>query len=263
MSWWKNFLGQRGAAPRSRGKDAPEAPPPPPPPTPPPPKPAIRADDRRIGAGRAQRLSHWRRFGLAEREPLTYADNSDLHGAPDWPAGRKCYHVIHRYDSLILTTDGLSDPFVGTTLDSESGYGVEVFLEIPENVAMPFDEVRESWAFALLEIVSQNIAGFGGIADRLAREEVVLMSVPVLNPPSPDWVDEIGYTGVLIGLPARRVATEIALPLGPVRFTAVTLLRPDEAAFAQRGRDERADIAEALKLRGYEHFSDPSRPSVL
>ncbi len=260
MSWWKKILGAIGAAdtaPASVETEMPEAPPPKPI------KLAIRADDRRIGVGRALRLAHWRRLGRPESEPITYADNSDLHGAPDWPSDRKCYHVIRRFDSLVLTTDGLSDPFVGTTADEESGYGVEVFLEIPGAGEIAFDEIRDSWAFALIEIVAQNIAGFGGIVDRLEREPTVLMSVPVLNPPASAWVDEIGFTGVLIGLSARRLATRIDLPCGQVRFVAITLLRPDEAVYAQRGAAERVHLAEALKAAGHEHLSDPRRMSVL
>ena len=257
MSWLTKILGL-GGTPAPEAKPAPEAPPPPKPA-----RPVIRADDPRIGRGHALRLGHWRRLGRPESGPITYADNSDLHGAPDWPSGRKCYHVIRRFDSLVLTTDGLSDPFVGTTADEESGFGVEVFLEIPGAENTAFDEIRESWAFALIEIVAQNIAGFGGIADRLEREGVVLMSVPVLNPPAPDWVDAIGFTGVLIGLPARRVATRLDLPFGPVRFVAVTLLRPDEAVFAQRGATERAHLAETLRMAGNEHLSDPRRETVL
>lgn len=257
MAWWKDILGlgRVRAAPEPgavRVLAAPVVA-----------APRILPDDPRIAEGRALRLRHWQRLGRPEADPITYLSDPALHGVPSWPSGRQSYHVVRRSASLVLASDGLSDPFVATRATGESGYGVEVFVEIPAAEAPDAAALRDSWAFALIEIVAQNIAGFGGIANRLERDGVVAMAVPLILPPGPGWVDETGFTGVLIGLPARRVAARIDLPFGPVRFLAVTLLRPDEALHAARRAENREDLAARLRASGHEHLSDPARASVL
>lgn len=257
MVWWKDILGL-GKARSDPVPDpapvvaAPKAAPP-----------RIAPDDPRIAEGRALRLRHWQRLGRPNAEPLTYLSDPALHGVPAWPSGRQSYHVVRRSASLVLASDGLSDPFVATRATGESGYGVEVFVEIPQAVAPDTDALRDSWAFALIEIVAQNIAGFGGISNRLDRDGIVAMAVPLILPPGPGWVDATGFTGVLIGLPARRIGARIDLPFGPVRFLAVTILRPDEALHAARSAANREDLAARLRASGHEHLSDPGRASLL
>lgn len=257
MAWWKKMFGL--------GREDGEAAPPGPaggPAQPAQRPPAIRPDDPRIAIGRDARLRHWKRLGLPDRELVTYLADPGPASAAGWPAARQAYHITRRFDSLVLSTDGLSDPFVGKVA-GESGYGVEVFVEIPHAQEMEAAFLRESWAFAVLEVVAQNIAGFGGILDRLARDGVVHMAVPLLVSPAPGWTDDLGFTGVLIGLPAPRSGAVVELPLGPVRYLAVTLLRPDEALFAARGAANRARLASLLDAAGNGHLSDPGRASVL
>ena len=72
--------------------------------------------------------------------------------------------------------------------------------------------------------------------------------------------------GALRALPhpaARRAGAVVDLPLGPVRYLAVTLLRPDEALFAARGPANRTRLASLLDAAGHGYLSDPERPSVL
>lgn len=256
MAWWKDMLGFGGGT-ASRRTAAPGGP------LATQERARIPPDDPRIAEGRALRFRHWQRLGLPEADPIAYLTDPTLHGIPAWPSGRQSYHVVRRSASLVLATDGLSDPFVATRATGDSGYGVEVFIEIPGAEAIDTPELRDSWAFGLIEIVAQNIAGFGGIVNRLDREGIVAMAVPLILPPGPGWVDATGFTGVLIGLPARRVATRLDLPFGPVRVLAVTLLRPDEALYAARSAENRADLAARLRHSGQEHLSDPARASLL
>jgi hypothetical protein len=253
MAWWQRIL-------RLFGRAAPAAPPPDE--ATPSARFRVGADDPRIALGREARLRHWKRIGRPDRELVAYVADPGPAAAAGWPAARQAYHIVRRHDSLILSTDGLSDPFVGKAA-GESGYGAEVFIEVHGAQEMEAGFLRESWAFAVLEIVAQNIAGFGGILDRLEREGIVHMGVPLLSPPAPGWSDDLGFSGVLIGLPARRAGAVVDLPLGPVRYLAVTLLRPDEALFAARGAENRARLARLLDAAGHGHVSDPARPSVL
>lgn len=222
----------------------------------------VEAGDPRIAEGRELRLRHWKRIGRPDRELVAYVADPGPAAASGWPAARQAYHIVRRYDSLILSTDGLSDPFV-CKVAGDSGYGIEAFIEVPGAQEMETGFLRESWAFAVLEIVAQNIAGFGGILDRLDRDSVVYMAVPLLNPPTPEWADDLGFSGVLIGLPARRAGAVVDLPFGPARYLAVTLLRPEEALFAARGAENRTRLARLLDAAGGGHLSDPGRGSVL
>lgn len=252
MAWWQRIL-------RLFSRAAPAAPPDDAAPAA---RPRIAADDPRIAEGRELRLRHWKRIGRPDRELVACVADPGPAAAAGWPAARQAYHIVRRHDSLILATDGLSDPFVGKAA-GDSGYGVEAFIELHGAQEMEAGFLRESWAFAVLEVVAQNIAGFGGILDRLGRDGVVHMAVPLLSPPAPGWSDDLGFSGVLIGLPARRAGAVVDLPLGPVRYLAVTLLRPDEALFAARGAENRARLARLLEAVGTGHLSDPARPSVL
>lgn len=251
MAWWRRIFGLgQSEAPAPGAEPAPVRPA------------AIRPDDPRITLGREARLRHWKRLGLPDQELVTYLADPGPAASAGWPAAQQAYHITRRFDSLVLSTDGLSDPFIGRAAE-ESGYGVEVFVEIPHAQEMEATFLRESWAFAVLEIVAQNIAGFGGILDRIARDGVVHMAVPLLISPAPGWADDLGFTGVLIGLPARRAGAVVDLPFGPVRYLAVTLLRPEELLFAARGAANRTRLASFLDAAGHGHLSDPGRASVL
>lgn len=252
MAWWSKIFGpgRKAEATEPAGGAVPARPT------------VIRPDDPRISEGREARLRHWKRLGQPDQELVTYVADPGPASTAGWPAARQAYHITRRFDSLVLSTDGLSDPFVGRAAE-DSGYGVEAFLEIPRAQEMETAFLRESWAFAVLEIVAQNIAGFGGILDRLARDGVVHMAVPLLVSPAPGWTDDLGFTGVLIGIPAPRAGATVDLPLGPARYLAVTLLRPEESLFAARGAENRTRIASLLDAIGNGHLSDPERSSVL
>ncbi len=230
----------------------------------PPKRAMINDDDPRIAEGHARLDRFWAGVGAVEPDVLSYIINPQFQGAPAWPNMRQAYRVVRRDGSLILASDGLSDPFVGTNMSDCSGFDVEVLVELPGLQEMTMDEIRRSWAFALIEMVAQNVADWGGIGTQLARHGVVSSEMPLKDEFPADWVTEDGMVGVLFGQPVTGWVTALAMPFGPVQMVAVTLLRPAELAFvAAGGAETRQALSARLVDAGVGHLSDIGRDSVV
>ncbi|MEZ5869155.1 MAG: hypothetical protein R3D46_12250 [Defluviimonas denitrificans] len=252
MSWWKRLLGGKGAAGRETAaplaETAAEAG-----------APVIGEDDPRIAAGHARLDACWRAIGAVDDDVIGYLINPMFQGAPAWPNTRQAYRVIRTEDSLILASDGLADPFVGTSMDDASGLGLEVFLETTGAQGRPFDDIRASGDFALIEMVAQNMAAHGGVAGLLDRMGVLSMALPLGGQAPEGWADENGDMGVLLGLPVPGREGRVALPFGPVRLVAATPLRPAELAAAAASGEARAALAADLAATPAGHRFDRAR----
>ena len=107
-------------------------------PTPPggePPDDGIGEDDPRIEAGYWRRQVYWDAIGPSDGDFLTYLINPQFQGAPAWPNTRQAYRVVRPAGRLIIASDGLSDPFVGTNLTDRQGFGCQVYIEAPQLAA--------------------------------------------------------------------------------------------------------------------------------
>jgi hypothetical protein len=226
-----------------------------------PPKPQmITDDDPRIAEGHARLDRFWADVGQVEPDVLSYLINPQFQGAPAWPNMRQAYRIVRREQSLILASDGLSDPFVGTDMTDCSGFGCEMFIEVPGLQDLSMDEIRKSWTFSLIEMVSQNVANWGGVGSQLARHGVLSTEMPLGEDFLPGWATDEGQVGLLIGQTVAGWGTELAMPFGTVRMVAVTLLRPSELAhLAACGAEARQDIAARLVKAGHGHLCDPER----
>ncbi|MGS0648536.1 hypothetical protein ACU81Q_12995 [Komagataeibacter melomenusus] len=173
---------------------------------------------------------------------ISYLINPMFSGAPAWPNTRQAYRVIRTADSLIVASDGLSDPFAGTDMTDTSGFGLEVYLEIMGAARMPFDQVQNSPVFRLIE----NVAHFGTVTDMLAQYGVISLTVPLAQPLAPGWQDENDNVGVLLGMPVTGRPTQIELPFGPYRFVPVTPIPPASLPLISSSRQARNDLAQRL-----------------
>ena len=54
---------------------------------------------------------HWQTVGSVEQDVLTYMISPSFTGGPHWPSTRQAYRVVRRDESIVLATEGLSDPF--------------------------------------------------------------------------------------------------------------------------------------------------------
>jgi hypothetical protein len=183
---------------------------------------------------------------------------------PAWPNTRQAYRVVRPKTSLIIASDGLSDPFVGTDMDDVSGFGTEVFIETPDLVGADFDAIRAGWAFGLIENFAMNVADWGGIADQLKKYSVMSTEFPFAGALPPEWLNDRGAAGFLINTPVAGRLSETQTPFGHVMIVALTLLHPAELAFvAANGQSGRDRLVETLQAKGMGHMSSLRRPSVI
>lgn len=207
----------------------------------------------------------WAAIGQSDADLLGYIVNPQFSGAPPWPNMRQAFRVVRLPDSLIIASDGLADPAPDQTdADDVSGFGAEVYIELPGLQDLPQAEIMSHWAFGLIESFARNLASWGGINASLDRYGVLSTALPVPAEPAPGWLDDDGNIGVLVGIPVPGRAASVDLPLGPARLVAVTLLHPTELAFvATGGAQARAELVQALDAAGTQHLSVAGRDSVI
>ncbi|MBW8879925.1 MAG: hypothetical protein JF615_00485, partial [Asticcacaulis sp.] len=121
----------------------------------------IADTDPRIESGSARVRAYWDAIGPSDSDVITYLVNPQFMGAPEWPNMRQAFRVVRPAGSLIIASDGLADPFIGTDITDRQGFGCEVYIEVPYFAGAGFDALRDSWAFALIEAVAQNVADRG------------------------------------------------------------------------------------------------------
>jgi len=239
----------------------------------------------------AAREALWRSLG--ELEPLVLralpggggggggAPGGSSSAGPRWPAGRCAFRLIRRpaTGTVILATDGLSDPFDDLTLGdgNVNGFGLEFYIEapgaeLPGGAGGSVSDAKTAWQFQLLYTVAQLAAGHGGI--RAVMDDLALLSTeaegvaPCLPPgAAPALVNPAGRVGALLGLKWRAEAgpdggapssssspssppipDRIAgMPLTDVLLVNVKLLAlPELALIAARGAAGRAALDAAF-----------------
>jgi hypothetical protein len=209
-------------------------------------------------------MSFWDAVGPSDSDVISYLINPQFQGKPAWPNTRQAYRVVRPPEALIITSDGLSDPFVDTDMDNVNGFGMEVFVETPDLVGASFDAIRTSWAFRVIENFAMNVADWGGISANLRADPILSVEFPSEGILPADWLTTNATAGFLINVPIARRASEVAMPLGNVLIVPLTLLRPSELkVVVEKGRAGRCAVADALRENGYGHVSSLDRPSVV
>ncbi|UFH49515.1 suppressor of fused domain protein [Pseudomonas sp. KNUC1026] len=220
---------------------------------------------------------HWQSVGTVEPDVLAYLMSPSFSGGPHWPSTRQAYRVVRRGDSIILATEGLSDPF-----DDEEGQGngfeMELFLEtadIPEQArGTPgeVDPLKYSWAFELIEHVAGTVADAGGIVGQVEQYGALSLELPGVSQSRhmgeqipPMFVSEDDSVGVLLGGPAPDFATRLdGMPLSPVTLIPVVLITAAELDYVRAGgRAAREDLVQRLQSAGVGHRSNLLRASVV
>lgn len=228
-------------------------------------------------AGEACLDRHWNSVGTVERDVLSYLISPSFSGGPYWPSTRQAYRVVRRGDTIILATEGLSDPFDDTE-GMGNGFEMELFVEtadIPEHARGPVGEVdpfKRSWAFELLEHVAKTVADAGGITHQLDQYGALSLELPGLSQ-SHHMSDQLpklfvtddDSTGVLLGAPEPDFPTQLDdMPLSPVRLVPVVLITAAELEYVRSGgRAAREDLVSRLTAAGVGHMSSLHRASVV
>lgn len=220
----------------------------------------IGEDDPCIAEGDVRMKAAWDDVGPSDADVITYLINPQFQGKPAWPNTRQAYRVVRPAGSLIIASDGLSDPFVGTDMADTQGFGCEVYIEAPEFAGADFHGLRHSWAFSLIENFAMNVANWGGISRQLEQNGVLSMELPAQDQLPDAWLTPDGNAGFLIGVPAPNRPKRIDMPFGPVDLVALTLLTPNELQrIVSGGANGRKEIAAELAVKGVSHISRVDR----
>jgi hypothetical protein len=216
--------------------------------------------DRAVEARRAA----WASVGSIDPHVLAPAINPSFMGGPRWPALRQSFVRVSKPGSIILASDGLSDPWddPAQVRPGRSGTGLEIFLETddPEVAATEIGPLASTWAMTVVFEVAQNVAYNPGLGDMLDKYGVISFEIP--NTPLPGR--EAGAVGVLLGLPAQDVPATVDTGSGTARLVAITVLTPAELDHVvTNGAQGRQDVVERLVASGNHHRSNLGRPSVI
>ena len=215
----------------------------------------IEADDQRIERGHAQLAQYWSAIGQSDPDFITYLINPMFQGKPAWPNTRQAYRVVRTPDSLIIASDGLSDPFVDTDMTDVQGFGCEVYIETPQFVGADFEELRDSWVFALIENFAMNVADWGGISTQLEKYGVISTEFDMRGVLPSAALTEDGSAGFLVNLKPPGRPARIDMPFGPVDIVALTLLTPAELeSLRAGGADARQQLA-TTRAGAHGHWS--------
>jgi hypothetical protein len=227
-------------------------------------------DDAAFVQSCARRDAYWATVGSVETDVLGHLISPGLMGGPAWPTTRQAYRVIRRANTIVIATDGMSDPFDDPSREG-NGFGMELFIEtaniLPEHAGAVGDisKLSRSWAFELVSQVAGTIAQAGGIVGQLQRYGVLSMELPgvsqshAIGAQVPKrYVTADDCVGILLGMPVTGFPTRIEdMPLSPVVIVPVTLIAADELEqLRQGGGAARKALAEALVASGAGHLSN-------
>src|SRR5262245_55077019 len=218
--------------------------------------------DTSIATSAEARRRYWSTLGRLDSDVLGQLIASQfIPGIPVWPSGREVYLIVHRRDTVILATDGLSDPDDDEFRD-RNGYGLELFIEVPtKDLVTP----SSSPYLHVLTQVARNVVYNGGIVEPWRKYQLLSMELPASPNMAGQLINSQGNHILLLGMPGfdRMPAIE-GMPLSETKAMAVTIVHPDDfAKVAREGGQGRVRLASALEKSGHGHVSDFARQPVL
>lgn len=220
---------------------------------------------------------HWASVGIVEKDVIAHIISPSFTGGPYWPSTRQAYRIVRRNDSIILATEGLSDPFDDPE-EMGNGFEMELFLEtsdIPEHAyGAPgdVDPFTRSWVFEVIQTVAATVANAGGVTHQLDQYGVLSLELPgvslshhIGDQVPKHFVTEDDAVGVLLGAPEPDFNTRLEdMPLSPVRLVPVVLITASELAYVRSGGGgARLDLVGRLNAAGIGHKSSLNRESVV
>ncbi|MGK5030070.1 hypothetical protein [Janthinobacterium sp. MDT1-19] len=213
----------------------------------------------------AARDAFYATLGAMDADVLAPLLNPAFMGGPRWPSLRQAWRVIRRPGSIVIASDGLSDPFEDDDdVFVPRGHLLEVCIEAPLAV-FAGQEVAQSWLFDLVYQVSQNVADHGSIDLLVQRHGSVSMALDVQDAPK-GLEDDNEQVGVLLARGAATLPPTFDTPYGAVMLLTVTVLQPAELAYISEAEDKaqsRRDLAAALATTPTGHLSLAKRLAVI
>lgn len=218
-----------------------------------------------LAAACAARDAFYATLGTVDADVLAPLLNPAIMGGPRWPSLRQAWRVIRRPDSILIASDGLSDPFEDDDdVFVPRGHLLEVCIEAPLS-AFDGDAVQASWLFDVIYQVSQNVADHGSIDLLVQRHGSVSMLLDVQDAPA-GLEDGDEQVGVLLAQGAATIPPSFDTPYGPVLLLTATVLQPAEMAHIGAAADKaqsRRDLGAALAASPLGHLSVARRPALI
>jgi len=221
-------------------------------------------DEKLLEGSIRARQKFWKRYGQIESGVLTALNNPVYMGGPKWPALRPSFVRVKRTNSVLIASDGLSDPWPGEEAKGQ-GFGLELFMESRDKDlrSKSWEELKASWFFQTLYNVAQTAAHKQDFHQILAEDGLFSMELGLVNAPA-HLMNKDERVGVLVGVEPKSITPELRMPLAKIKLAAVMLLTPDELAYSiAEGLPGQKKLNKLLRKRGYHHFSSVERPSVV
>ncbi|MFC7441553.1 hypothetical protein [Laceyella putida] len=205
----------------------------------------------------------WKKIGTVDPYVLTHLINPAFMGGPKWPAMRQAFVKVETPNSVILASDGLSDPFDDVE-EPNQGFSLECYLESDDpTLRKSIADLDQTWQFQLVYEVAQNFAQHGGVKELLELYGVLSMEFSFIDVPEP-FSDEEGRVGVLLGLESDQIPTSFMGPASDIRWVSIKVLTSQELHYIlQHGADGRKKLAELFREQGTHHLSTLNRKSVV
>ena len=197
----------------------------------------MKDTDQILRDGFDRRGAAWARWGQVESDVLAHMINPTFMGGPRWPAMRQSFRVARAGSSVLVASDGLSDPYdEGEGPGDVNGIGVECFAVTSD----PIDTLPGSWFFDMVWQISQFAAGRPDIPDLL--DELSFLTTELYNVGIPEesrdrFINQEERVGVFLGLSDLPIPSSIEGPLSTIRLVNTKLLTLDELAFVIDGGD--------------------------
>lgn len=211
------------------------------------------------------RREFWKTIGNLDPMVLSPLINPSFFGGPTWPAFRQGFVKIETPYSVILASDGLSDPYKDLE-EPNQGLRVECYMESPDiEFRLDIGEIGQTWQFAIIDEIAQQFANHGGIYDLLEEYEILSMQISFPNLTLPEtYMQSDGTVGILIGMPALNIPTYLTLPSETIRLVSIKLLTVSECNYIQEHKTEgREWLSEMFVEQGSNHLSTIHRKAII
>lgn len=219
-------------------------------------------DKRRIAKYKA-RQSYWESIGRVEDDVLAPIINPAFQGYPKWPDLRQAYKVIRTTNSIIITTDGLSDDFE----DEETGNGLGIELYVESNdvelINMPMEQLNKTWLFQLLFQAACNAVQSGAYYNAVNTYGVVSSEFWDIDIDD-CYMTESESVGVLIGIEHENRSSSMTFENDKILMASVTAIKPEELnEIVANGRAYRDQFAKMLQDQKRFNIIDLDRETLV
>jgi hypothetical protein len=222
-----------------------------------------------LEAAVAARRVFWSQVGALDQGVLAPLVSAHLvSDAPAWPHAREAFAIVHRKDSVIIATDGLSNP--PDPDDPSERLGFEMFIEIadPDAIGLSMAEVSCRPEFDVLQQIVFNVIRAGRARLLASLEAHGVMSWEVSAGEERGPFVGLGVHGnafgLLVGLTHGDVPLAIPQPDGSARLIPVTMIHGRELEYlVERGPEARRELADALLAAGHGWRTDMRRGPLL